>query len=198
MRLTSTRNPLLQRVRRAARAGQPTEDGLVAAEGPHLLEEARRGSWEIVQIFVTAEAAERHRELLRGINGGYGNHPRDCGAAEAAHLVLAGYGGQPAGAGCVGRYPGSRECRRDCPVGGSFRRDRNRVSGRLCAGGEREIAAGERRIYFPHSFFGRSSRCRFFDTSQRGIPGSCLRARCEWRKYGEGYGFQRGLRAGGG
>jgi TrmH family RNA methyltransferase len=69
MRLTSIKNPLLQRVRRAAHAGQPTEDGLVVAEGPHLLEEARRSSWEIVQVFVTAAAAERHRDLLRGING---------------------------------------------------------------------------------------------------------------------------------
>ena len=69
MRLTSTKNPLLQRVRRAGRAGQPTEDGLVVAEGPHLLEEARRSSWEIVQVFVTAAAAERHPELLRGLDG---------------------------------------------------------------------------------------------------------------------------------
>jgi TrmH family RNA methyltransferase len=69
MRLTSTKNPLLQRVRRAARAGQPTEDGLVVAEGPHLLAEARRSLWEIVQVFFTGPAADRHRELLRGVGG---------------------------------------------------------------------------------------------------------------------------------
>jgi TrmH family RNA methyltransferase len=63
-RLTSTKNPLLQKVRRAAREGRPTEEGLVTAEGPHLLEEAQRGSWETVQVFVTAAAMERHRELL--------------------------------------------------------------------------------------------------------------------------------------
>lgn len=69
MRLTSTKNPLLQRVRQAARVGQPTENGLIVAEGPHLLEEAQRSLWEVVQVFVTAAAAERHRELLRGLNG---------------------------------------------------------------------------------------------------------------------------------
>jgi len=64
MELTSTRNPLLQRSRRAAAAGRPTEDGLIVAEGPHLLEEATHGHWTIEQVFVTPVARERFRELL--------------------------------------------------------------------------------------------------------------------------------------
>ncbi len=65
MELTSTRNPLLQKIRRAAAAGRATEDGSIVAEGPHLLEEAIRGQWAIEHIFVTSSARERHRELLR-------------------------------------------------------------------------------------------------------------------------------------
>ncbi len=65
MELTSARNPLLQRIRRAAAAGRPTEDGLIVAEGPHLLEEALRGRWTIEHIFVSAGAREHHRELLQ-------------------------------------------------------------------------------------------------------------------------------------
>lgn len=64
MELTSTRNPLLQKIRRAASAGHLTEDGLVVAEGPHLLEEANRGAWRVEQVFVTSAARERYRELL--------------------------------------------------------------------------------------------------------------------------------------
>lgn len=64
MELTSARNPLLQKIRRAAAAGRPTEDGLVVAEGPHLLAEANRGLWTIERIFATAQARTRHHALL--------------------------------------------------------------------------------------------------------------------------------------
>jgi len=65
MQLTSSRNPLLQSIRRAAAMGRPTEDGLVVAEGPHLLEEACRGQWHVERIFVTAEARSRYQTLLQ-------------------------------------------------------------------------------------------------------------------------------------
>jgi TrmH family RNA methyltransferase len=64
MQLTSTKNPLLQTIRRAAAAGRPTEDGLIVAEGPHLLEEALRGEWQIEQVFATARARSRYSQIL--------------------------------------------------------------------------------------------------------------------------------------
>lgn len=64
MELTSTKNPLLQKIRRAATTGRPTDNGLIVAEGPHLLSEAQRGLWAIEQIFVTAQARDRYRDLL--------------------------------------------------------------------------------------------------------------------------------------
>lgn len=68
MQLTSTKNPLLQSIRRAAAAGRPTENGLIVAEGPHLLEEALRGKWRIEQVFATPGARERHPGLLSRID----------------------------------------------------------------------------------------------------------------------------------
>lgn len=65
MQLSSAKNPRLQSIRRAAAAGRPTEDGLIAAEGPHLIEEAIRGQWPIEQIFVTGAGRERYGHLLR-------------------------------------------------------------------------------------------------------------------------------------
>ena len=65
MQLSSAKNPRLQSIRRAAAAGRATEDGLIAAEGPHLIEEAMRGQWPIEQIFVTAAGRERYGHLLR-------------------------------------------------------------------------------------------------------------------------------------
>ncbi len=65
MELTSTKNPLLQEIRRAAAEGRPTEAGLIAVEGPHLLEEALRGEWMIARIFVTPDGRKRYAHLLR-------------------------------------------------------------------------------------------------------------------------------------
>jgi TrmH family RNA methyltransferase len=68
MQLTSTKNPLLQTIRRAAAAGRPTEDGLIVAEGPHLLEEALTGEWQIEQVFATAHARTRYSQLLSNLD----------------------------------------------------------------------------------------------------------------------------------
>lgn len=64
MPLTSAKNPLLQRIRRAANAGRPTEDGLIVAEGPHLLAEALNSQWRIEQLFATPGGRDRHAHLL--------------------------------------------------------------------------------------------------------------------------------------
>jgi TrmH family RNA methyltransferase len=64
MPLTSTKNPRLQGIRRAAAAGRLTEDGLAVIEGPHLLAEALRSSWQIAEVFVTAAAYERNETLV--------------------------------------------------------------------------------------------------------------------------------------
>ncbi|HWF46261.1 MAG TPA: RNA methyltransferase [Bryobacteraceae bacterium] len=65
MPLTSTHNPLLQSIRRAAKEGRPTQEGLIAIEGPHLIEEAAASPWRIEQVFVTSDGRERHHALLR-------------------------------------------------------------------------------------------------------------------------------------
>ena len=64
MQITSLHNPLLQRIRKAVRDGRATEDGLVVAEGPHLLEEARTGAWRIAFVVTTPAGRSRHAELL--------------------------------------------------------------------------------------------------------------------------------------
>ena len=64
MQLSSTKNPVLQAIRRAAAAGHPTEEGLIVAEGPHLVEEALGSEWQIEQIFATERARSRHAQLL--------------------------------------------------------------------------------------------------------------------------------------
>ncbi len=64
VRLTSTHNPRLQEIRRAALSGRPTPDGLIVAEGPHLLEEVLRSSWKVEEVFCTAEAPVRFSGLF--------------------------------------------------------------------------------------------------------------------------------------
>lgn len=66
MALTSLQNPRLQEIRKAAKAGRPTPDGLIVAEGPHLLEEVLRSSWGVREIYGTGEALERcSRQITR-------------------------------------------------------------------------------------------------------------------------------------
>lgn len=57
--LTSAQNPFLQSIRKAVHKGRATEDGLLIAEGPHLLQEAMRSSCEVEKVVVTHEAYER-------------------------------------------------------------------------------------------------------------------------------------------
>ena len=64
MNPASAHHPFLSAIRRAAAAGRPTEDGLIVAEGPHLVEEAIRGSWIIELIVTTSAGAERFASLL--------------------------------------------------------------------------------------------------------------------------------------
>ena len=68
MPLTSIHNPLLQEIRRAIKHGSPTEDGLVAIEGPHLIEEAAESPWHIEQVFVTPASRTRHQDVLSRIS----------------------------------------------------------------------------------------------------------------------------------
>lgn len=63
MVVTSPKNSLLQAVRRAASRGVPAE-GWVVAEGPHLLDEALRGTWPIHRIIATPSASEKWAELI--------------------------------------------------------------------------------------------------------------------------------------
>lgn len=64
MPLTSPKNPLLQKIRRAASAGRPTEDGLIVAEGPHLLAEVLESEWRIEQLFATPTSRDRYADLV--------------------------------------------------------------------------------------------------------------------------------------
>jgi TrmH family RNA methyltransferase len=68
MELGSVQNEFLKGVRRAATTGKLTEDGLVVAEGPHLLQEALRSSWTVEKVLTTANGLERYRELLHASN----------------------------------------------------------------------------------------------------------------------------------
>jgi TrmH family RNA methyltransferase len=64
MRITSLHNPSVQAIRRAIQTGRPLENGLIVAEGPHLLEEALRSTWCVEQIWTTVEGRKRYQELI--------------------------------------------------------------------------------------------------------------------------------------
>ena len=64
MQITSSRNPVMHDIRRAASSGRMTEEGCIVVEGPHLLEEALRSVWSIEKIIATPEACERHSRLI--------------------------------------------------------------------------------------------------------------------------------------
>lgn len=68
MEITSTRNPLLQKIRKAVSAGRPTEEGLIVAEGPHLLEESLRGSWTVAQVLTTPTGRQKYTDLLQRVD----------------------------------------------------------------------------------------------------------------------------------
>jgi RNA methyltransferase, TrmH family len=67
MPLTSAKNPLLKKIRKAVLAGRRTDDGLIVIEGPHLLQEALGGEWGVEQVFFTEAAMDRHAQLLAAI-----------------------------------------------------------------------------------------------------------------------------------
>ena len=62
--IESPRNPLIQGVRRAASGGVATTEGLVAAEGPHLLGEALSGKWALEVVLATRAARTRFAALF--------------------------------------------------------------------------------------------------------------------------------------
>lgn len=68
MSLTSQRNPILQDIRKAIRAGRATEQGWLVAEGPNLLAEARRSPCVIERVLITPAAFERCHELVTGLS----------------------------------------------------------------------------------------------------------------------------------
>ena len=67
MELASVQNTFLKNVRRATAGGRPTEDGLITAEGPHLLQEALRSAWSVEKVLTTADGLERYQEILHGL-----------------------------------------------------------------------------------------------------------------------------------
>ncbi len=62
--LTSTRNTSVQMLRKAVQSGRPTAEGLIVAEGPHLLAEAASSAWQVEAIFCTEEAKTRFSRLF--------------------------------------------------------------------------------------------------------------------------------------
>ena len=69
MQSTSVRNAYLREIRKAAAAGRCTPDGLVVAEGPHLISEARNSAWTIEQMFCSPDALTRFAGLLADYSG---------------------------------------------------------------------------------------------------------------------------------
>ena len=67
--LTSPQNPLLRALRRALREGEPTPEGAVAVEGPHLVEEALRSSVEVSAVIAARSAEARLAKLEAQANG---------------------------------------------------------------------------------------------------------------------------------
>lgn len=63
--LTSSRNPLLMDVRRAARAGSLTQDGCCLAESFHLLDEILRGDCSVALVLVSQSASAEVQLRLR-------------------------------------------------------------------------------------------------------------------------------------
>jgi RNA methyltransferase, TrmH family len=61
--LESPRNHLIQAIRYANQKGVALENGLVVIEGPHLLEEALDGPWEVEQVLVSNSAIARWNQL---------------------------------------------------------------------------------------------------------------------------------------
>ena len=65
MEITSVRNPLLQKIRKAVLTGRTTEDGLMVAEGPRLVDEALSGKWRISSLVITPAGRAKYADLVQ-------------------------------------------------------------------------------------------------------------------------------------
>jgi len=63
-RVTSRQNSLLKELRHAFTQAEPTDDGCIAIEGVHLLEEALRSGLRLKAVFFAEFAQERARKLM--------------------------------------------------------------------------------------------------------------------------------------
>jgi RNA methyltransferase, TrmH family len=70
--LTSIRSPRVSAARRLAKRAFRAADGRFLAEGPQAVREAAASPGSVVEVFATAEAAERHADIVAGC--------RDAGA----------------------------------------------------------------------------------------------------------------------
>jgi RNA methyltransferase, TrmH family len=68
LKITSTRNPLVQSIRKAAGSGKPTDDGLLVVEGPHLVDELLDSPWSVEKLLLTPEAFPLWEERLRELD----------------------------------------------------------------------------------------------------------------------------------
>ncbi len=50
---------MLQEIRRAVSSNRSMDDGTIVIEGPHLIEEAKRGHWQLEQVLATPEAMQK-------------------------------------------------------------------------------------------------------------------------------------------
>ncbi len=64
MQLTGIHNSRLQEIRKAAFSNRPTSDGLIVAEGPHLLQEVVGSRWRVEEIYCSVETSVRFAGLF--------------------------------------------------------------------------------------------------------------------------------------
>jgi TrmH family RNA methyltransferase len=68
LQLSSPRNALLQEIRQALGRGRLTNEGLLVAEGPHLLDELLRSTWRIDRVVLTPDTFERWEARIGSLN----------------------------------------------------------------------------------------------------------------------------------
>lgn len=66
--LASSRNPLIQSVRQSAARSQPTEEGLLLVEGPHLVDELLGSSWTAERLLLSSDELPAWEERARHQN----------------------------------------------------------------------------------------------------------------------------------
>jgi TrmH family RNA methyltransferase len=91
--ITSPSNPLIKDIRRAARRGEATEDGLAIAESPHLLEEAVRSGIPVEATIVSDAAGPAVEALARRLAPGRHTIPdklfQELSATENSQGIIA-------------------------------------------------------------------------------------------------------------